>query len=118
LIVPGYLPTINEELERGREELREVLRKFIPSIEPLKVRNEISTEKMTRDYHVPAHHKALRCLMKHAYVSTVLQAKSEQFYVLDTSRLEDLIQFMKTGTGLNEVVACTSDVRTTTAGLH
>jgi len=71
----------------------------------------IASEQMTRDFRIPPQDRGLKCLMKLGYISIVLQARSKEWYVLDTKRLQAMIQFMVTGKGLDEVVACASDVR-------
>jgi len=95
-----------EAWQEAREELRQVIRRFIMSVDPVRVRDEVSKEKMTREFRVPPDDKTLRCLMRERYVRVELQAGSEEYYVLNRSRLDELVRFMREGAGLEAVLSC------------
>ncbi len=104
-----WFPTegLAEEVVRSaRESLRNVLRRFIMSTDPLKLRDEVAKEQMSRDFHISEDDPALRCLMKLGYVRMALEASSEKYYLLDKTRLEELLTFMREGRSLERVVSC------------
>lgn len=95
-----------EILERAKRKLHHVLKKFIWSTDPARVRNEISEEQMTREFHISAKDEALRCLIRLGYVHSTLQASSKQYYVLETNKLNDLLRFIKGEVDLEDVTRC------------
>ncbi len=95
-----------EAIREAQESLRQVLRRFIISADPVKVRDEVSKEQMVRDFRIAEDDPALRCLMKLGYIRIGLQAKSEEFYLVDKRRLEELVSFVRTNQGLQNVISC------------
>ncbi|MFQ5664336.1 MAG: NACHT domain-containing protein [Terriglobia bacterium] len=102
-------PVGDKTFREAREHLGEVLRRFVMSTEPLRVRDEIQKEKMTRDFRISDKDKALRCLIKAGYICVVLQAASEKYYVLEKKNLDELVRFMSEGIGLDHVVRCIAE---------
>lgn len=93
-------------VQAARDSIREIISRFVTSVNPLRVRDEISKDQMTREFRIAPDNKALRCLLKGKCVKIVLQAKSEEYYVLERSRLSEFVRFISDGVGLQSVIRC------------
>lgn len=109
LVECEWFPTeglAEEALQSARESLRSVLGRFIMSTDPVKVRDEISKQRMNRDYHIDDDDPALHTLVKLGYIRVGLEARSEKFYLLNKSKLDELLTFIRDGRGLEAALSC------------
>jgi len=90
----------------AKASLKDVLRRFVWCTEPLRTRDEVSKEHMTRRCRVADDDKALRCLIKAGHIEVVLRAGSEEVYRLNKQKLADVVRFIKQEKGLDEVIGC------------
>jgi len=98
-----------EAIARAQESVRSVLKRFVTSTDPVRVRDEVAKEKMSRDYHIDQGDPALRCLMKFGYIKIGLEAKSQEFYQLNKHKLDEIVCFMRDSRGLEGIINCIAE---------